>query len=190
MKKLLSYLVVSTFILGLFTMASCDDGGIPITLPQEIDQTFVISATADTAFLVTKEVSGNFDSVLQSKGYTRDNVDAIIIFGAQIGQVDTVGNTIKDNFYELDTVKLYLGDVSLPITSDSVVAFVPYLGSLSYGQTGFTGFILQNTALDIIPYVTKPKYRISMRGKSRYPITKDLYYRIKINTNITVSGTI
>lgn len=190
MKKLLSYVVVCTSIMGLFTLASCDDGGIPITLPQEIEQTFVLSASSDTSFLVTQEVSGNFDSILQSKGYTRDNVDAIVISGAQIGQIDSIGNTIKDNFYELDTIRLLLGDVNLPIASDSVFAFIPYLGSLNLGSTGFTGFILQSTDLNIIPYVTKPKYRMSIRGKSRFPITKDLYYKIKINTNITVSGTI
>ena len=185
MKKLLSYLVVSTSIIGLFTLASCEGDGIPFTIPQEIDQTFVVPAGPDSFFTLTREVSGNIDSFLTANNTSRDQVKFIVVTGAKLGQVDSTG-TIMASIFEFDTISVFIGDVTRPAAFDSVIAYVPSVLSASFDEGGFMLMTLQSTELDIVPYITKPKYRITIKGKLRTPSNVDLYYRLKVKTDIGV----
>lgn len=185
MKKLRSFLVVSTSILGLFTLASCEDMGVPISIPQEIDQTFMVPASPDSVFTLTSEMSGNIDSFLTANNATRDQLDFIVITGAKLGQVDSLGN-ISASVNEFDTVKVLIGKIDRPAAFDSVIAYVPYILSASLDEGGFMFMQLQSTEFNLVPYVTQPKYRITVRGKLKTPPAKNVYYRLKVKMNIGV----
>ncbi len=45
---------------------------------------------------------------------------------------------------------------------------------------------LQSTEFDIVPYITKPSYRITIKGKLAQPSNTDVIYRLKVKTNIGV----
>jgi hypothetical protein len=185
MKKLLSYLVVSTSILGLFTLASCEGDGVPISIPQEIDETFIVPAGPDSFFTLTSELSINLDSFLAANGASRDQVKFIVITGAKLGQVDSTG-TIMASVFEFDTIRVLIGNVDRPAAFDSVIAYIPAFLSASLDDGGFMFMTLQSTDFDIVPYITKPKYRITIKGKLDKPSNVDLYYRLKVKTNIGV----
>jgi hypothetical protein len=185
MKKLLSYLVVSTSILGLFTLASCEGDGVPFTIPQEIDQTFVVPAGPDSSFTLTSELSTNIDSFLTANDLSRDQISVIVITGAKLGQVDTNGQ-IVGSVFEFDTISVAIGNVDRPAAFDSVFAYIPGVFSLSLDEGGFILMTLRQTEFDIVPYVTKPKYRITIKGKLSKPSNVDIIYRLKVKMNIGV----
>lgn len=185
MKKLFTLLLAGSLFVGIISLSSCEGDGIPFTIPQEIDQTFVVPAGPDSFFTLTSEVSGNIDSFLSANNASIDQVDFIVITGAKLGQVDSTGK-IMASIFEFDTVRVLIGNVDRPAAFDSVIAYIPNFLSASFDDGGFMFMELQSTEFDIVPYITKPKYRITIKGKLAKPSNVDLYYRLKVKTNIGV----
>lgn len=190
MKKLLTILSSSALVLSVFVLSSCNDSGIPISIPQTIEQTFIVPSSPDSSFTISREIAGNVDSILAAQNATRDDVQAITIVGAGVGETDSNGVFLdQTNWYELDTVFAYIGDPAKPLAFDSLIAKVPYLYSsppLPAPYFGYVAMGLQSEGFDIVPYIIKPLYRITIVGKSRYPLTKDIYYKVFLNANFSV----
>lgn len=186
MKKLFSLLFSGSLILSVFTLSSCNDTGIPVTIPQAIDISFIVPANNDSSFLISREIAGNVDSILATQNATRDDVAGIYITGVSVGETDSSGTFLPQiNWYQLDTVFAYIGDPARPVELDSLVAFCPDLISLPLAN-GYVYMTLQTTDFDIVPYIVKPKYRFTVKGKSKNLMSKDLYYRVLVNTNFSV----
>ncbi len=138
-----------------------------------------------SVFTLTNEISGNIDSFLTTNNFSKDQVEFIVINGAKLGQVDSTGQ-IMPSIFDFDTISVFIGDVNRPAAFDSVIAYIPAVASASFDEGGFMLMKLQSTEFDIVPYITKPSYRITIKGKLAQPSNTDVIYRLKVKTNIGV----
>jgi hypothetical protein len=187
MKKLFTLLISGSLILSVFTFSSCNDSGIPISIPQTIEYVFQIPASPDSNFIISKIVTGNVDSMLATQNANRDDVESIAILGVGVGEVDSTGSFLPQaSWFQLDTTFIYIGDPSKSFLTDSLIGYVPYLYSLTQDQNGFVAMSMISTEFDIVPFIIKPTYRVSVFGKSKLPLTTTKYYKVRLNTSFRI----
>lgn len=188
MKKYFNQFLALGLISSAFVLSSCEgDGGIPISIPQTIEHVFTLPASPDSFFTVVQEVSGNIDSILEANNASRENLESIFVLGAFMIEIDSNGLPVND-FAPIDTIKVLVGDLSQPVSQDSLLAYIPRFSAYAHDslQSGFVSLRLSSTTIDLVPYTAKPKYRITIKGNANAPLTAPKRFMLRLNTNMRV----
>ncbi len=187
MKKLFTLLLSGSLLLSAFTLSSCGDLDIPISIPQTLEYVFQIPASPDSTFIVSKVITGNVDSMLAEQNANRDDVESIIISGVGVGEIDSTGSFLpQESWFALDTTFIFIGDPNKSFLTDSLLGYIPYLYSATQDQFGYVAMTLNSTDFDVVPFIIKPTYRVTVFGKSHLPLTTTKYYKVRLNTNFRI----
>lgn len=182
--KLTRILFVSTLLAGTTFFASCDeDTGLKIDVPQTQEAVYMIEPLSSLSLSKIDTVSSNLDSVLSAQGATKEDIDGIKLTGLSLSFTDKFGALqTNQNFNNIKSIGINISELTGSYTNlaalDSATMFN------LYRNMNPIVFPNRTEPLDLLPFVSKPSFRVQLDGKIYNPTTDTMY--IKSTMTITV----
>ena len=182
-KKLLHSIIAGTILLGSTFLVSCGDLGVTVTIPYSQEARFEFDQVDSTGALDTSGVIvSNLDSILEANDADRDYLESITLTELKLTMVDSAGNTFHcGNFNALN-------NMTAAIANDTVGALFQNIASLNPVPQNTSSIYLavDTTAVNIVPYLAKPSFKVKLAGGVNTSINTRTYVKAKISFNVRV----
>jgi hypothetical protein len=180
-KNLFHSLIAGTILLGSTFLVSCGDLGVTVTIPYSQEARFEFDQVDRTGDLDTSGVIvSNLDSILEANDADRDYLESITLTELKLTMVDSAGNTLPGGNFNA------LNKMTAAIANDTVGALFQNIASLNPVPQNTSSIYLavDTTAVNIVPYLAKPSFKVKLTGGVNTSINTKTYVKAKISFNI------
>ncbi len=181
-KSFTKILFVFTLIIGAAFISSCDDENeIEIGIPQTQIQIFSIDGANKLTVDTSSIVASNLDSVLASKGATRDDISGIQLDSVKLYVCDSNGVIIStENFSSVKELTIRVGKTTVG-NSLVVVASADSATMSAIHNSNPIKLPLPVGGFDFLPYVSQPEFIVNMQGRLNQVLTNTFYIKAEIS---------
>ncbi len=182
-KNLFHSLIAGTILLGSTFLVSCGDLGVTVTIPYSQEARFEFDQVDSTGALDTSGVIvSNLDSILEANDADRDYLESITLTELKLTMVDSAGNTLPGGNFNA------LNKMTAAIANDTVGALFQNIASLNPVPQNTSSIYLavDTTAVNIVPYLAKPSFKVKLTGGVNTSINTKTYVKAKISFNVRV----
>ena len=182
-KNLFHSLIAGTILLGSTFLVSCGDLGVTVTIPYSQEARFEFDQVDSTGALDTSGVIvSNLDSILEANDADRDYLESITLTELKLTMVDSAGNTLPGGNFNA------LNNMTAAIANDTVGALFQNIASLNPvpQNTSSINLAVDPTAVNIVPYLAKPSFKVNLTGGVNTSINTKTYVKAKFRFNVRV----
>ncbi len=180
-------LMISSLVAGSTFLASCDEeAGIEINLPQTQTVLYSIPPVTNTVLSKVDTLDSNLDSLLAANDAEASDITNIALDALSLEFTDKFG--VKDaskNFNNVKSVGLNIAELSGAYTNIQSIDSTTMANS--YRNINPISFPQMSTNPNLLPYVSKPKFRVQLDGQLFAPTTDTLYIKSVMTFQITVT---
>ncbi|MFN5704516.1 MAG: hypothetical protein ACK45U_01550 [bacterium] len=185
-KNIFRTLFVSILLASATFFAACDEeAGIVIGVPQTFESVFAVDPFTGTSFSKIDTVSFNLDSVLDANNTERDNIQSVELTGISLAITDSTGAVIStQNFSNFKSLGANIGELTGTFSS---INSIDSAAMSLINTTNPIVFPNRTETLDLLPFISKPSFRIQMSGAINNPVTTKFYLKSTITVKVNAS---
>ncbi len=188
-KNIFRTLFVLTLLSGATFFSSCDEEmGLEIDVPQTFETVYRLDPQTGTIFTLSETASVDLDSLLESQGGSRDNIEGIYWSSTELTVTDSNGNKLTGaNFSNVKSVSMSIANPSAGLT---VFQNADSVKMAAFGTNNPIIFLPANSVsisfLDYFANNTPTTFSSTVQVYS--PVTTTVYIKSKVT--ITVAAKI
>jgi hypothetical protein len=170
-------LMVSTLLVGATFFASCDEEtGIELKVPQTQEALYAIEPLSSTTLSKVDTLDSNLDSLLTANDASKEDITVIQLQALTLAMTDKNGvlDTSK-NFNNIKSIGINIAELAGNFTTIQGVDSMTMAST--FNNVNPMVFPPYSQTVDLLPFVSKPKFRIQLDGKIYNSTTDTIYIK-------------
>ncbi len=180
-------LMISSLIAGSTFLASCDEeAGIDINLPQTQTVFYSVPPITNTVLSKVETLDSNLDSLLAANNVEASDITNISLSALSLEFTNKFG--VKDptkNFNNVKSVGLNIAELTGAYSNIQSIDSTQMANS--FRNINPINFPPASVNPNLLPYVSKPKFRVQLDGQLFAPTTDTLYIKSTMTFQISLT---